>query len=51
MIQFIYALSFNHIFHDFQNFRLLFDGAVAMPSAYVPPTYADIDKTGTLCSA
>ncbi|KAI3351195.1 hypothetical protein L3Q82_005751 [Scortum barcoo] len=31
--------------------RLLFDGAVAIPSAYLPPNYADVDGTGTLCSA
>ncbi|XP_042564401.1 protocadherin beta-16-like isoform X41 [Clupea harengus] len=31
--------------------RLLFDGAVAIPSAYLPPNYADIDGTGTLRSA
>ncbi|XP_029298084.1 protocadherin gamma-A4-like [Cottoperca gobio] len=31
--------------------RLLFDGAVAIPSAYLPPTYADVDGTGTLRSA
>ncbi|KAM9376012.1 LOW QUALITY PROTEIN: uncharacterized protein KZ484_008526 [Pholidichthys leucotaenia] len=30
--------------------RLLFDGAVAIPSAYLPPNYADVDGTGTLCS-
>uniref|UniRef100_A0A3P8T7M9 Cadherin domain-containing protein n=1 Tax=Amphiprion percula TaxID=161767 RepID=A0A3P8T7M9_AMPPE len=30
--------------------RLLFDGAVAIPSAYLPPTYADVDGTGTLRS-
>ncbi|XP_054647627.1 protocadherin beta-16-like [Dunckerocampus dactyliophorus] len=30
--------------------RLLFDGAVAIPSAYVPPNYADVDGTGTLRS-
>ncbi|XP_061786548.1 protocadherin beta-16-like [Nerophis lumbriciformis] len=30
--------------------RLLFDGAVAMPSAYLPPNYADVDGTGTLRS-
>ncbi|XP_042564304.1 protocadherin beta-16-like [Clupea harengus] len=30
--------------------RLLFDGAVAIPSAYLPPNYADIDGTGTLRS-
>ncbi|KAM8732257.1 protocadherin beta-15-like [Acanthopagrus schlegelii] len=28
--------------------RLLFDGAVAIPSAYLPPNYADVDGTGTL---
>uniref|UniRef100_A0AAQ5ZJI0 Cadherin domain-containing protein n=1 Tax=Amphiprion ocellaris TaxID=80972 RepID=A0AAQ5ZJI0_AMPOC len=27
--------------------RLLFDGAVAIPSAYLPPNYADVDGTGT----
>ncbi|XP_076131064.1 protocadherin beta-16-like [Alosa pseudoharengus] len=31
--------------------RLLFDGAVAIPSAYLPPNYADVDGTGTLHSA
>ncbi|KAI4819543.1 hypothetical protein KUCAC02_004788, partial [Chaenocephalus aceratus] len=31
--------------------RLLFDGAVAIPSAYLPPNYADVDRTGTLRSA
>ncbi|XP_044220365.1 protocadherin beta-16-like [Thunnus albacares] len=30
--------------------RLLFDGAVAIPSAYLPPHYADVDGTGTLRS-
>ncbi|XP_078145410.1 protocadherin gamma-A11-like [Centroberyx gerrardi] len=30
--------------------RLLFDGAVAIPSAYLPPTYTDVDDTGTLRS-
>ncbi|KAL2094510.1 hypothetical protein ACEWY4_009229 [Coilia grayii] len=30
--------------------RLLFDGAVAIPSAYLPPNYADVDRTGTLRS-
>ncbi|XP_049897659.1 protocadherin beta-15-like [Epinephelus moara] len=33
--------------------RLLFDGAVAIPSAYLPPNYADVDDvdgTGTLRS-
>ncbi|XP_067374420.1 protocadherin gamma-A12-like isoform X46 [Channa argus] len=30
--------------------RLLFDGAVAIPSAYFPPNYADVDGTGTLRS-
>ncbi|XP_055368197.1 protocadherin gamma-A12-like isoform X37 [Betta splendens] len=30
--------------------RLLFDGAVAIPSAYPPPNYADVDGTGTLRS-
>ncbi|XP_076149201.1 protocadherin beta-15-like [Alosa pseudoharengus] len=29
---------------------LLFDGAVAIPSAYFPPNYADVDGTGTLRS-
>ncbi|KAG7262007.1 hypothetical protein CRUP_009004 [Coryphaenoides rupestris] len=27
--------------------RLLFDGAVAIPSSYLPPNYADVDGTGT----
>ncbi|KAF3838384.1 hypothetical protein F7725_010152 [Dissostichus mawsoni] len=31
--------------------RLLFDGAVAIPSAYLPSNYADVDGTGTLRSA
>nr|XP_057919357.1 protocadherin gamma-A11-like [Doryrhamphus excisus] len=31
--------------------RLLFDGAVAIPSAYLPPNYADVDGTGTLRSS
>ncbi|XP_056294841.1 protocadherin beta-15-like [Pseudoliparis swirei] len=31
--------------------RLLFDGAVAIPSAYLPPNYADVDGAGTLRSA
>uniref|UniRef100_A0A3P8YQM9 Cadherin domain-containing protein n=1 Tax=Esox lucius TaxID=8010 RepID=A0A3P8YQM9_ESOLU len=30
--------------------RLLFDGAVAIPSAYLPPNYADVDGAGTLRS-
>ncbi|XP_047209275.1 protocadherin gamma-A11-like isoform X46 [Girardinichthys multiradiatus] len=30
--------------------RLLFDGAVAIPGAYLPPNYADVDGTGTLRS-
>uniref|UniRef100_A0A8C2YWQ9 Protocadherin 2 alpha b 9 n=1 Tax=Cyclopterus lumpus TaxID=8103 RepID=A0A8C2YWQ9_CYCLU len=30
--------------------RLLFDGAVAIPSAYLPPNYADVDGTGTFRS-
>ncbi|XP_028272668.1 uncharacterized protein LOC114442976 [Parambassis ranga] len=30
--------------------RLLFDGAVAIPSAYLPPNYTDVDGTGTLRS-
>ncbi|XP_043983730.1 protocadherin beta-16-like [Gambusia affinis] len=30
--------------------RLLFDGAVAIPGAYIPPNYADVDGTGTLRS-
>uniref|UniRef100_A0A3B3UMP4 Cadherin domain-containing protein n=1 Tax=Poecilia latipinna TaxID=48699 RepID=A0A3B3UMP4_9TELE len=30
--------------------RLLFDGAVAIPGAYLPPSYADVDGTGTLRS-
>ncbi|KAM8910669.1 protocadherin gamma-A12-like isoform 38-T38 [Spinachia spinachia] len=28
--------------------RLMFDGAVSIPSAYLPPNYADVDGTGTL---
>uniref|UniRef100_A0A3B3HNM4 Cadherin domain-containing protein n=1 Tax=Oryzias latipes TaxID=8090 RepID=A0A3B3HNM4_ORYLA len=31
--------------------RLLFDGAVSIPSGYLPPNYADVDGTGTLRSA
>ncbi|XP_061786138.1 protocadherin beta-15-like [Nerophis lumbriciformis] len=30
--------------------RLLFDGAVAIPSTYLPPNYTDVDGTGTLRS-
>ncbi|XP_060936053.1 protocadherin gamma-A4-like isoform X5 [Limanda limanda] len=30
--------------------RMLFDGAVAIPSAYLPPNYTDVDGTGTLRS-
>uniref|UniRef100_A0A3B3YT80 Cadherin domain-containing protein n=1 Tax=Poecilia mexicana TaxID=48701 RepID=A0A3B3YT80_9TELE len=30
--------------------RLLFDGAVAIPGAYLPPNYSDMDGTGTLHS-
>ncbi|KAM4621337.1 protocadherin gamma-A11-like [Polymixia lowei] len=30
--------------------RLLFDGAVAIPSSYLPPNYAEVDGTGTLHS-
>ncbi|KAF7649486.1 hypothetical protein LDENG_00140840 [Lucifuga dentata] len=30
--------------------RLFFDGAVAIPSAYLSPNYADVDGTGTLRS-
>ncbi|XP_031443106.1 protocadherin beta-16-like [Clupea harengus] len=30
--------------------RLLFDGTVAIPSAYLPPNYADVDGVGTLHS-
>ncbi|KAK0148607.1 Protocadherin beta-16 [Merluccius polli] len=30
--------------------RLLFDSAVAIPSAYLPPNYAEVDATGTLRS-
>ncbi|XP_043982271.1 protocadherin gamma-A10-like [Gambusia affinis] len=30
--------------------RLLFDGAVAIPGAYLPPNYADVDGSGTLRS-
>ncbi|KAF7641310.1 hypothetical protein LDENG_00285540, partial [Lucifuga dentata] len=30
--------------------RMLFDGAVAIPSAYLPPNYAEVDGTGTLRS-
>ncbi|XP_067112830.1 protocadherin gamma-A11-like [Osmerus mordax] len=31
--------------------RLLFDGAVAIPSTYFPPNYAEVDGTGTLQSS
>ncbi|XP_052464317.1 protocadherin beta-7 isoform X20 [Carassius gibelio] len=31
--------------------RLLFDGAVALPSAYLPPNYAEVDGAGTLRSS
>ncbi|XP_038157811.1 protocadherin beta-15-like [Cyprinodon tularosa] len=31
--------------------RLLFDGAVAIPGAYLPPNYSDVDGTGTLHSS
>nr|XP_061793151.1 protocadherin gamma-A11-like [Nerophis lumbriciformis] len=30
--------------------RLLFDGAVTIPRAYLPPNYTDVDGTGTLRS-
>ncbi|XP_064829050.1 protocadherin gamma-A10-like [Oncorhynchus masou masou] len=30
--------------------RLVFDGAVAIPSAYLPPNYAEVDGAGTLRS-
>ncbi|XP_064874643.1 protocadherin beta-16-like isoform X20 [Oncorhynchus nerka] len=30
--------------------RLLFDGAVTIPSAYLPPNYAEVDGAGTLRS-
>ncbi|XP_036433667.1 protocadherin beta-16-like [Colossoma macropomum] len=30
--------------------RLLFDGAVAIPSAYLPPNYAEVKEAGTLRS-
>ncbi|XP_032411703.1 protocadherin gamma-A10-like [Xiphophorus hellerii] len=30
--------------------RLMFDGAVAIPGAYLPPNYSDVDGTGTLRS-
>ncbi|CAB1352821.1 unnamed protein product, partial [Coregonus sp. 'balchen'] len=30
--------------------RMLFDGAVAIPSAYFPPNYAEVDGAGTLRS-
>ncbi|XP_056625255.1 protocadherin gamma-A4-like isoform X14 [Triplophysa dalaica] len=30
--------------------RLLFDGAVSIPSAYLPPNYAEVDGAGTLRS-
>nr|XP_023698675.1 protocadherin beta-16-like isoform X16 [Paramormyrops kingsleyae] len=31
--------------------RLMFDGAVAIPSAYLPPNYAEVDGAGTLRSS
>ncbi|XP_059401416.1 protocadherin beta-16-like isoform X8 [Carassius carassius] len=31
--------------------RLLFDGAVAVPNAYLPPNYAEVDGAGTLRSS
>ncbi|XP_065131399.1 protocadherin beta-15-like [Paramisgurnus dabryanus] len=31
--------------------RLLFDGAVAIPSAFLPPNYAEVEGAGTLRSA
>ncbi|XP_035391625.1 protocadherin gamma-A11-like [Electrophorus electricus] len=31
--------------------RLLFDGAVAIPSAYLPPNYAEVEGAGTLRSS
>ncbi|KAJ8015359.1 hypothetical protein DPEC_G00025310 [Dallia pectoralis] len=31
--------------------RLLFDGAVAIPSAYLPPNYPEVDVAGTLHSS
>uniref|UniRef100_A0A8C7IU24 Protocadherin gamma-C5-like n=1 Tax=Oncorhynchus kisutch TaxID=8019 RepID=A0A8C7IU24_ONCKI len=31
--------------------RMLFDGAVAIPSAYLPPNYAEVDGAGTLHSS
>ncbi|XP_035391409.1 putative protocadherin beta-18 isoform X40 [Electrophorus electricus] len=31
--------------------RLLFDGAVAIPSAYLPPNYAEVEGAGTLHSS
>ncbi|XP_045069646.1 protocadherin beta-16-like [Coregonus clupeaformis] len=31
--------------------RMLFDGAVAIPSAYFPPNYAEVDGAGTLHSS
>ncbi|KAJ8337901.1 hypothetical protein SKAU_G00368670 [Synaphobranchus kaupii] len=34
-----------------RNQRLLFDGAVAIPSAYFPPNYAEVDRSGTLRSS
>ncbi|XP_061090038.1 protocadherin gamma-A11-like [Conger conger] len=34
-----------------RNPRLLFDSAVAIPSAYFPPNYGEVDATGTLRSS
>ncbi|PWA23708.1 hypothetical protein CCH79_00006113, partial [Gambusia affinis] len=36
--------------HQRRKPRLLFDGAVAIPGAYLPPNYSDVDGTGTLRS-
>ncbi|KAL2077315.1 hypothetical protein ACEWY4_026819 [Coilia grayii] len=44
----IIALSLR--FCNRRNPRLLFDGPIAVPSAYLPPNYADMDGTGTLRS-
>ncbi|XP_028976833.2 protocadherin beta-15-like [Esox lucius] len=43
----ILAVKFCHMTKP----RMLFDGAVAIPSAYFPPNYADVDGTGTLRSS
>ncbi|XP_062870801.1 protocadherin beta-16-like [Trichomycterus rosablanca] len=43
----IVAVRFCHI----KKTRLLFDGAVTIPSAYLPPNYAEVEGAGTLRSS